>query len=331
LLEVTLRPALLLANRFILPVIQISSQSIYVAEKFNVADLIANEAERLAAAFRQKLIPHAGEFGRAREEIVREFLRQQLPKRFGVGTGFVIDVHGNVSKQTDVIVYDSQACPVFSSAGGAQLFPCEGVVCVGQIKSNVKSKAEYHDALMNLQSVKILDRASGLTVSLETGERMDQRLNHLDQIFTFVLVIDHCLTPKVLMLALLEHLGGCERFLWPNLTYAFDNYFVTLGCEGGICPNPMDAFGMSLVHHVPGSDLLYWFCRLVSQAVIATHVGLFSYQDYVSSDDTRHPWGCFTFRDAPVQGPLPDHLTEVSVPSWWQPNAIVPDNLWDDC
>jgi len=299
-----------------------------VADQFNVTDLIANEAERLVVAFRQKLISHHGEFGRAREEIVREFLRLQLPKRFSVSTGFVIDVHGKVSQQADIVVYDAQECPVFTSAGGVSFFPCEGVVCAGQVKSRVNSKKEYHDALENLQSIKALDRsAGGSNVALKTGDVIAQEKNHLDQIFTFVFVIDHCLEEMSLLLALLDHLGSDQRFLWPNITYVFDKYFVTLGCQAGICPNPMDAFGMSVVKDVPNSELLLWFCRLVTQAVSVTNVATFSYHSYLGGNKPR-PWTSCTFRDAPVKGPLPVHLTEILVPDWWRPNAKISDNSW---
>lgn len=301
-----------------------------MSKQFNVTDLIASEAERLVVAFRQKLISHPGELGRGREEIVREFLRQQLPKRFQVSTGFVFDVHGKVSKQADIIIYDPQECPVYVAAGGISLFPCEGVVCAGQVKSSINSISEFQDALANLQSIKSLDRsAGGNNCAIQTGEPIAQDRNHLDQIFTFVFVIDHCLEEKSLRLALLEHLGNNQRHLWPNITYVFDKYFTTLGCQGGICPNPMDAFGMSVVKDVPNSDLLLWFCRLVTQAVAATNLASFSYYNYLRGNKPR-PWKCYTFRDAPVKGPIPSHLLDVPVADWWQPNVIVPDDAWQD-
>lgn len=186
-----------------------------VPQNFNVTDLIASEAERLVVAFRQKLVGHPGEFGRGREEIVREFLRQQLPKRFNVSSGFVFDVHGNVSEQTDVIVYDAQECPVFTVAGGVSFFPCEGVVCAGQVKSHITSRTEYEGALQNLHSVKSLDRsAGGANFSLSTGEPMEPK-NHLHHIFTFVFVIERCLNWPTLGRALFEHLWRTKEEFGP--------------------------------------------------------------------------------------------------------------------
>jgi hypothetical protein len=299
-----------------------------VPSTFKITDLISSEAERLVVAFRQKLVGHPGEFGKGREEIVREFLRLQLPKKFSVSSGFVFDVHGHISQQADVIIYDSQECPIFTAAGGVSFFPCEGVVAAGQVKSRITSKAEYESALQNLRSIKSLDRSAGATsISVGSGEPIVAE-NHLHQIFTFLFVIDKCLRTGPLTKALYEHLWKNQRSFWPNITYAFDQYFLTLCCHGGICPNPMDAFGISIVKGVPNSELLLWFSRLLTQAVAVTHVATFSYHRYLHGDKPR-PWTCYGFEYAPVNGPIPEHLLEVRIPNWWQPNVVAPD-VWNE-
>ena len=133
-------------------------------------------------------------------------------------------------------------------------------------------------------------------------------------------MIDRCLEENALRKVLFEYLWENERPHWPNITYVFDKYFTTLGCQGGICPNPMDAFGISVVKEVPNSELLLWFSRLVTQAVAVTHVASFSYYNYLHGNKPR-PWTCYTFRDAPVKSKLPPHLAEVPVAGWWHPNT----------
>lgn len=288
-------------------------------QQFDIKSLVENEAKRLWVAFQQKLIPHAGELGSAREQIVRDFLAQQLPSRFGVSSGFVFDVHSHVSKQMDVVVFDRQECPVFEAAGGKKFFPCEGVVCVGQIKSAITSKSQYETALENLLSAKALDRSSGgKSQSLVSGESLDPRSNHLHQIFSFVLITDRCLAERSLRRALFEHIWRHERHLWPNVTYAFNDYLTTFSCEGGICPNPMDAFAIGVLKEMDNSELFLWFSRLVAQAVSVTHVGTFSYQRYMSK---AAKWSAFAFEKAPVKSPLPRHLKERQIPSWWKPDT----------
>jgi len=232
-------------------------------QQFDVKSLVGSEAKRLWVAFQQKLIPHAGELGSAREQVVREFLTQQLPSRFGVSSGFVFDVHGHVSKQMDVVVFDRQECPVFEAAGGKKFFPCEGVVSVGQIKSTITSKNQYEAALENLHSAKALDRSSGgESLSLASGESLDPKSNHLHQIFSFVLVSGGCLAEETLRRTLFEHVWKHERHLWPNLTYAFDDYLTTFSCEGGICPNPMDAFAIGVLKEMDNAELFFGFLGL---------------------------------------------------------------------
>ncbi len=105
-------------------------------------------------------ITHPGEKGRAREEVIRLFLRSFVPKQFGVDTGFVVDAHGNVSLQLDIIIHRTDYHPVFE-IGGLKYFMIESVAAVFQNRSDVASVASLHSALENLRSVKRLDRTGG--------------------------------------------------------------------------------------------------------------------------------------------------------------------------
>ena len=57
--------------------------------------------------FINSLFQHQGVKGEGNEEILRDLLRRFIPKRYGVGTGIVIDRHGNQSRQSDIIIYDN--------------------------------------------------------------------------------------------------------------------------------------------------------------------------------------------------------------------------------
>lgn len=206
--------------------------------------------------------------------------------------------------------------PCFSGGWRKKFFPVEGVVCVGQVKSSVTSKSQYEHALENLRSVKKLDRSAGF--SSATGEPMNPTVNHLHQIFSFVLVTGRCLAEGALRRALFEHIWTNERFVWPNLPYSFDRYLATFSCEHGICPNPMDAFAIGVIKGVENADLFLWFLRLVTQAVSVTHVSSFSYQRYLSK---ASKWTAYAFEQAPVKSPLPTHLTQRSIPKWGHPNS----------
>ena len=283
---------------------------------FSVPGLIASVAERMWASFSERLIPHDQEFGTAREEIVREFLSRHLPRRFDVSTGFVFDSKGDVSKQMDVVIYDCNDSPRFETVGGKYFFPCEAVVGVGQVKSQINSKNEFLGALENLSSAKRLDRSGGEdNFDQRTGRTMDHTQVHLDQIFSFVFVIDECIQEELLRKTLFEHIAENPRHLWPNITFCFDKYLLTYSCSFGVCPNPMDAFAISSLEETPRSELLLYFYRLLARAITVTSVGSFSYLKYLEHP-SKWPFKSYAFEDAPIAGTLPEHLTSTPKPDW---------------
>lgn len=152
---------------------------------FTLSELLKSAGQRMRLDLGERLVAHPGELGTGREEIVRQFLRAYLPKRFDVATGFAFDSKGNVSRQLDIIIANALVCPRFETAGGKRFYPCESVVAVGQVKSSLTSVEALHEALDNLQSVKELDRSAGGTViDTERHEKLDHQSNHLHQIFS---------------------------------------------------------------------------------------------------------------------------------------------------
>ncbi|MCG2786514.1 MAG: hypothetical protein L6461_15590 [Anaerolineae bacterium] len=277
--------------------------------KFKVSNLLENIAIQMAAALSQNLIHHPGELGTGREEIVRDFLRKYLPKKFDVATGFVFDIHGNTSKQVDVIVYEVSTNPVFEVSGGKKLFPCESVVCVGEIKSVLTSKQDIQKAFENLRSVKELDRGAGEnSFSIASGELLDPKVNHLDQIFSFLWITDKCVSEEHMRISLFEYLYKNERHLWPNLCFYYDHYLLTYYCEDGVCPNAMDAYAIASVPSATPGNLLLHFYRLLARAVNVISVGSFSYWDYLDGPDGFQDTYAFPFSEAPIVGELPEHM-----------------------
>jgi len=61
-------------------------------------------SERLAGISRQ--FSHSGMKGNSNEEVIREFLRTYLPRKYSVGQGKIVDFGGQESKQADIILYD---------------------------------------------------------------------------------------------------------------------------------------------------------------------------------------------------------------------------------
>ena len=244
--------------------------------------MLREAGDRMWHELNEDLVPHGGEKGEAREEVLRAFLTRHLPRRVGVSKGFVFDRSGDVSRQIDLVVYDRLFSPRFEVAGGKRFFPAEAVVCVGEVKSTLGSKRDLADGLAKVLSVKQLNRgAKGENIAVPSGSPMDQRSNHLDQIFGFVFGVHSEVTPDFVRDILAESISEEERHLWPNLVFALDRFVVTFACEHGICPNPMDAKAIGVVEGVPRERLLLeWFQR-IAMAVQVTRVGAFEYAEHL--------------------------------------------------
>lgn len=248
-----------------------------------LTELLKSAAEDMATKLRRKLLTHPGELGTAREQIIREFLASYLPKRFEVSTGFAFDCTGRVSKQLDIVIFDSQVCPRFETPGGKFLFPCEAIVAVGQVKSSVTSRPKFREAIDNLRSVKSLDRsANGTAHDSRYDEMLSPLENHLHQIFTFLFITGDAMNPDTLGQTLLEDAFEIPVQELPNIVLALDRYLITYCCDGGVCPNPMHARGVAIQATKNPSDALLRFYLLLGQALNVTRTSEMSYWEYLS-------------------------------------------------
>jgi hypothetical protein len=121
--------------------------------------LKAHAEEAVARLTAAEVISHSGERGMAREEILRQYLREIVPSGYEVSTGFVIDAAGGQSKQQDLIIVRRDYHPHFK-IGAAHFFPVEAVSAVVEVKSTLNA-ATIKQAIENARSVKELDRTAG--------------------------------------------------------------------------------------------------------------------------------------------------------------------------
>jgi hypothetical protein len=87
------------------------------------------------------LIDHPGEKGRAGEHIVRSLVRSVLPKKFSIGTGFIVTSTGKKSSQIDIVLFDEQMNAPVSLVGDIGIFPFECVYGTIEVKSSLTSEA----------------------------------------------------------------------------------------------------------------------------------------------------------------------------------------------
>lgn len=102
-----------------------------------------------------KRLRHAGEYGMFREAIVRDFLKFVVPRSLDMSTGFVITGMNDVSKQCDVIIFDSKMTPLYQEGDRQRFFPIESIFCMGEVKSTL-SRSQLAEALNKLAAVKAL-------------------------------------------------------------------------------------------------------------------------------------------------------------------------------
>lgn len=106
-----------------------------------------------------KSLPHSGEKGREAENILKRFLKDHLPKRYDVASGFILDRTDNVSKQTDVIVYDASSCPILETYEDNLIIPADNAAAVVEVKSNLTQK-DIEDASEKIAQIKSLSKSS---------------------------------------------------------------------------------------------------------------------------------------------------------------------------
>jgi hypothetical protein len=168
-------------------------------------------------------IAHPGESGRAREGVIRKFLRGVVPQMYGIDTGFVIDATGAISKQIDVVIYRGDYHPVYA-IGDVKHFMVESVVAVIENKATIDSVERLRMAMQNIASVKTLDRTNrGKNYTLN-GSIRGEDVNPDDfahQIFGAILT-EQSLREQTLVDEWLAFIRDPPRREWPNLFASVD-------------------------------------------------------------------------------------------------------------
>src|SRR3989304_7115930 len=100
-------------------------------------------------------VRHWPSVGYSREEILRSFLKEYLPRRFDISTGFVYRNSNEVSKQVDILIWDSHRFPPIYCQGDLVIVKPEAVVAAIEVKST-SGKKEITKALKNLSLLKEL-------------------------------------------------------------------------------------------------------------------------------------------------------------------------------
>ena len=129
---------------------------------FNLEDI----AKKLKIDFDgiTKQIEHNGVKGSAREDLLKDYIKNLLPEKYSISSGIIIDNNQTQSKQQDFIIHDSFNCPSFFKTNSNSILPIESVYATIEIKSTL----DYHtleQSAKNIESVRTLNKLPNINSS----------------------------------------------------------------------------------------------------------------------------------------------------------------------
>ncbi|MEX3982821.1 DUF6602 domain-containing protein [Paraburkholderia sp. EG287A] len=89
---------------------------------------------------------HNPTIGLLTEEILRDFLRAHLPTIVSVEQGFIIKKSNELSRQCDIIIYDSLLFAPFYRINDVVVVPEEAVLAIIEVKTSITKKI-FHDVI----------------------------------------------------------------------------------------------------------------------------------------------------------------------------------------
>lgn len=246
---------------------------------FDGPSFIHHVAERLIHEF--KFAGGAGSpglVGAAKEHPARKQFERLMPGGVAIGSGIVVDSYGGMSRQQDIVVYET-LCPIFThnDTPEATFFPVEGVIACGEIKSGL-GKKELSHALANCASAKSLKRhavatdglcgkivsfrhyCSQISMDGTVAEQFDQNSKSIDQIFSFILCEKFTTSAQTIMEEAAAGMQSGGATLLPNFIASLQDGFISphistknsltrslMDGDGLVyCPQPKDGFSQLL-------------------------------------------------------------------------------------
>ena len=109
-------------------------------------NFVSAELQSKLAQVRSYITKHNPTIGVLTEEILRDFLKNHLPNLVSVEQGFVMSRDGEISKQCDILVYDSQTYAPFFRVNDIVVVPSESVIAVIEVKTTI-TKQIFHGVI----------------------------------------------------------------------------------------------------------------------------------------------------------------------------------------
>jgi hypothetical protein len=114
-----------------------------------VSQVLLNRLEQV----RQFIRKHNPTIGLLTETVVREFLKEHLPKKVSVEQGFILGVNGEITKQCDVLIYDGHNYAPFYRIDDVVIVPEAAIIAVIEVKTAM-NHAIFVDTLKYFENIR---------------------------------------------------------------------------------------------------------------------------------------------------------------------------------
>jgi len=109
-----------------------------------------------------------GENGGYREAILKNIISKFLPKKYSMGTGFVINEDKEITRQIDIIIYDDSS-PILFSEGDFVIVLASTVKAIIEVKSSIESTTRLKEIIKTCEENAIKVKARVLHDRLFNG------------------------------------------------------------------------------------------------------------------------------------------------------------------
>lgn len=239
-----------------------------------ISKLFLDAAKLLRADFEfaRSSNPLSAEKGAEVEDVLKSFLNSHLPKRFRADSGILIDDENNVSKQTDVIIYDTLCSPLYRHSKRTLIIPINTVACIIEVKTCL-DKNEMKDSYRKIASCKQLKKRPLSSLDRASTTTGYPTIGTLGVIFGF----RSKTSLKTLANNLVELNKSYQSRLWPDMVVVLDEGVIYYGVQipgdefvAGALYTPTDDSTVSppfyvhlLVHKDGELALNRFFCRVL--------------------------------------------------------------------
>jgi hypothetical protein len=124
----------------------------------NYFKLVSDELLIKLNQTRQFIKKHNPTIGILTEEILRSFLKTYLPKSISVEQGFILSENGEISKQCDILIYDSNFYAPFYRINDIVVVPADSVIAVIEVKTTL-TKPIFHDVINYFENISLITSA----------------------------------------------------------------------------------------------------------------------------------------------------------------------------